>query len=180
MGEKVENIVVLLVGVLLLVGALAVQQPFPLFPPERNGEITPTVPTPESTYTPAGTQEIFRYASAGYENQTFVVPVNATAPPLTIRYSVTPRLIEEGSDRVPSLDSWFVVRVVDEEGTVVGEDGYGTPAGEKGGYSRNEKGNLEVFAAGVYTVEIRFHEMIAEIVVETETPLTPQPSPGSP
>lgn len=180
MGETVENIVVLLVGAILLVGVLAVTQPFPLFAPEENGETTNTVPTPERTDTPGTIREIFRYASAEYENQTFAVPVNVTAPPLTVRYAVTPRLNAEGQDHVPSPDSWFVVRVVDESGTVVREDGYGTPSGEKGGFSRNEKGAIEVFAAGTYTVEVRFHEMIAEVVVETAAPPVTPSSPGSP
>ncbi|QYZ78843.1 hypothetical protein E2N92_05065 [Methanofollis formosanus] len=180
MGERVENVVVLLVGVILLIGALATTQPFPPFTPGENGEVTTPAPTPESTDTPDTTREIFRYASAEYENQTFTVPVNVTAPPLTVRYTVTPRLITEGPDRVPSPESWFVVRIVDEEGTVVREDGYGTPAGEKGGYSRNEKGTLEVFATGTYTVEVRFNEMIAEVVVGTAGPPLMLPSQGSP
>jgi hypothetical protein len=164
MNRITENIVAILFGVLLLAATLATT------PPWGGGTVETPVPTktplPSPTTLSAG--EVFRYTSEDFENRTFTVPVDLTTPPMEIAYTVQPRLVARTGDPsrlVPSPDSWFVVRVFDGEGDLVAEDGYGLPAGEKGSFGQKEKGSLRVYAAGLYTVVIRFNEMIVDIAV---------------
>ncbi|MDD4253903.1 MAG: hypothetical protein PHP59_00820 [Methanofollis sp.] len=164
MNRRTENIIALLFGVLLLAVVLAVP------PGGENGEGTP-VPTPAQTTLPSPTTpaagEIFRYTSEDFENRTFTVPVDLTTPPMEIEYTVQPRLVARTGDPSrlsPSPDSWFVVRVFDGEGDLVAENGYGLPAGEKGSFAQNEKGGMKIYAAGRYTVDVRFNEMIVDVV----------------
>lgn len=162
MNRRTENIVAILFGVLLLAATLAV-------PPERGGTVETPVPTttPPPSPTTLSAGEVFRYTSEDFENRTFTVPVDLTTPPMEIAYTVQPRLVARTGDPsrlVPSPDSWFVVRVFDDEGDLVAEDGYGLPAGEKGSFGQKEKGGMTVYASGRYTVVIRFNEMIVDVV----------------
>lgn len=161
MNRRTETIIALLFGIFLLAAVLVAQ------PPGESGGGAPAPTTlPSPTTLSAG--EIFRYSSGDFENRTFTVPVDLTAPPMEIAYTVQPRLVARTSDPSrlsPSPDSWFVVRVFDGGGDLVAEDGYGLPAGEKGSFARKEKGNLRIYAAGRYTVVVRFNEMMVDIAV---------------
>lgn len=129
---------------------------------------TPTATTPFVSPTTLSAGEIFLYTSEEFENRTFTVPVDLTAPPMEVRYTVQPRWTtrpRDPSTLYPSPDSWFVVRIFDSEGDLVAENGYGLPAGEKGSFSQNEEGSLKVYASGWYTIVIRFEEMMVDIVV---------------
>ncbi|WP_342678648.1 hypothetical protein [Methanofollis sp. UBA420] len=168
MNRRTETIIALLFGAFLLAAVLATA------PPGGEGTVdtpVPTTPTPAQTTLPSPTTlaagEIFRYTSEDFENRTFTVPVDLTTPPMEIEYTVQPRLVARTGDPSrlsPSPDSWFVVRVFDGEGDLVAENGYGLPAGEKGSFAQNEKGGMKVYAAGQYTVVIRFNEMIVDVV----------------
>ncbi|WP_067049060.1 hypothetical protein [Methanofollis ethanolicus] len=164
MKRRTETIVALLFGALLLAAVLAA-------PPEGGGTAETPVPTPAQTTLPSpttpATGEVFRYTSDDFENRTFTVPVDLTTPPMEIAYTVQPRLVARTGDTSrlsPSPDSWFVVRVYNGEGDIVAENGYGLPAGEKGSFARNEKGGMTIYAAGRYTVDVRFNEMIVDVV----------------
>ncbi|WP_298665443.1 hypothetical protein [uncultured Methanofollis sp.] len=166
MKRRTETAVAILFGVLLLAATLATAPPW-----GGGGTVDdtpgPSTPTPLPTPAMLSAGEVFRYTSDDFENRTFTVPVDLTTPPMEIEYTVQPRLVARTGDSSrlsPSPDSWFVVRVFDGEGDLVAEDGYGLPAGEKGSFGQKEKGSITVYASGRYTVDIRFNEMIVDVI----------------
>lgn len=118
----------------------------------------------------------YSYSTSGYESRRFDLSVDLKDPPLVIQYQFAPKYVtrtkmvtsEYGRKEtelieyeMPSEDSWLRVRLLDKNGNVVDEGGFGHLPGERGGFG-NLEGKISTYRPGDYTVEVRFNEMMGE------------------
>jgi len=118
----------------------------------------------------------YSYTTSGYESRRFDIPVELKDPPLVVQYRFTPKSVtrtktvtsEYGRKEtelieyeMPSEDSWLRVRIIDEDGNLVDEGGYGRLPGEESGFG-NLEGKLSTYRPGEYTVVVRFNEMMGK------------------
>ena len=131
-----------------------------------------TYNTPEVT-TRAPAALSYSYTTSGYESRAFHIPVDISDPPLVVRYQFVPKNVtrtkmitsEYGRKEtklityeMPSEDSWLRVRILDRQGNVVDEGGFGQIPGEGRGFG-NLEGKVSTYRQGKYTVEVRFNDM---------------------
>jgi len=143
--------------------------------PSRVTSGTPPTYTPEVTAkTPAALS--YSYTTSGYESRTFRIPVEVTDPPFVVSYRFAPKNVtrtkmvtsEYGMKEtkvityeMPSEYSWLRVRILDEQGNVVDEGGYGQIPGEGVGLG-NLEGKVATYRQGNYIVEVRFNDMMGK------------------
>jgi hypothetical protein len=125
-------------------------------------------------------QGFFSLHTQNFESGEYVFPVSLTSPPHYINYSVVPEIVSRQkmvysspSDTTgeliectyPSEDSWFEIKVTNEYGDIVIQDGFGTPPDAKSGYGR-DNGHLKVFVSGDYRIEIQFNNVIVDLDIQ--------------
>jgi len=118
----------------------------------------------------------YSYTTSGYESKRFDLPVDLKDPPLAVWYQFTPKNVtrtktvtsEYGRKEtelityeMPSEDSWLRVKILDEDGDVVDEGGFGRLPGEDSGFG-NLEGKVSIYRPGKYIVQVRFNEMMGK------------------
>ena len=188
MDRAAETIVVVFycIGLLTLIYASPLLEGILVSSSHSSG--TPSTNTPETLSTNVQATNVqgmttqgsavssYSYTTSGYESRRFDLPVDLRDPPLVVRYRFAPKNVtrtktvtsEYGSKEtelieyeMPSEDAWLRVRILDEDGNVVDEGGFGRLPGEGSGLG-NLEGKISTYRPGEYTVEVRFNEMMGK------------------
>ena len=150
--------------------------PFPTYPSTKITDTprTANIPTPYQTYEEKYTQtynQVYSVNHAFVGGQKEVFTQDLTAPPLYIKFNITPTIdvgekINEIGETVNtsyiSPNSWFKVKVYDaDNGDVKEEQGFNK------GYSIMTQQEFMVRTPGNYRVEMTGNEVIAEVRILT-------------